>query len=108
MIKVEEDLHILKRARKLLHDLDKPNAVCKLKKALYGLRQTSRQWHAELDRVLQKIGLTPTNADPCVYVDKSTSTFVLVYVDDILIFTNNQKMEKQIKKILSDHFGSKI
>lgn len=51
-----------------------PN-VCKLNKAIYGLRQAGRQWHKKLD--LLKIGFKSSLSDPCVYVKN---------VDDFLIF----------------------
>lgn len=73
----------------MLKDVRGPDRVCKLKKALYGLRQAARQWHTKLDNRLRNFGLIPTNADPCVYVKKEGFTFVLVYVDDILIVTND-------------------
>jgi len=34
-------------------------------------------------------------------------TFILIYVDDILIISNNQKREKQIKEKLSQSFKIK-
>lgn len=70
MINEEKGPILQERARTLTQDLEKPNAVCKLKKALYGLRQAGRQWHTELDRVLRSIDLFPTDSDPCIYVDK--------------------------------------
>jgi hypothetical protein len=81
----EKDSRILKRTHALLKKLEEPDAVCRLNKAIYGLRQAGRRWHTILDETLKNIGLTPTNADPCVYVDEGKSNFVLIYVDDILI-----------------------
>ena len=43
------------------------DGVCKLKKAIYGLKQSSRVWNKELDRKLKAMGFKPTNSDPCVY-----------------------------------------
>lgn len=36
-----------------------PNRVLKLKKSLYGLKQSGREWNAKLDAVLKKFGFTP-------------------------------------------------
>lgn len=106
---ISEDANssISQRARGMLNQLKRGSTVCKLKKALYGLRQSGRQWHTALDTVLQGIGLTPTNSDPCVYIDKKELTFVLVYVDDILIISNDKKRESEIKEKLSKHFKVK-
>lgn len=63
--------------------------VCKLKKAMYGLKQSGRQWNRELDKALKKFGLIRSKIDPCVYVQKSTNKPTLMvasYVDDLFIF----------------------
>lgn len=76
-----------RKARKMAQDLRNGNKVCKLNKALYGLKQAGRQWYRTLDGRLQKLGMKPTTADPCVYVTKRGGEILLalVYVDDILI-----------------------
>jgi len=81
----------------MLKKMQESDVVCKLNKALYGLRQSVRKWHAELDSIFKDIGLTPTNTNPCVYTDTSELTFILVYVDNILIISNNRRRERQIK-----------
>jgi hypothetical protein len=108
IINEEEDDHTLvKKARVMLRDLQGENKICRLRKALYGLRQAGRQWNYEIDKTMKRAGLVPTNADPCVYVDKNTRTFVLIYVDDILIISGNQERERQIKDVLSEAFRIK-
>lgn len=102
----EKDTTLQKRARDLLTKM-RPDTVCKLNKALYGFRQAGRQWHAELDKALRTIGLVPTNADPCIYVRKDKITFILIYVDHILTFSNNQSEEKRIKDKLIKSFKVK-
>jgi len=66
---------------------EEESKICKLKKALYGLKQAGRQWYRTLEGRLQKLGMKPTTADPCVYVTKRGGEILLalVYVDDILI-----------------------
>jgi len=39
-----------------------------LKKSIYGLKQSPRCWHTNIDSVLQGIGLTKSSNDPCLYV----------------------------------------
>lgn len=71
IVSEESDPTILQRVQKMLNQLKRGSTVCKLKKAIYGLRQSGRQWHTMLDSVLRSVGLTPTNSDPCVYTDKN-------------------------------------
>ena len=94
------------REKNMLQNLHGGNKVRKLKKALYGLRQAGRQCHAELDKTLLKIGLIPFH-DPCVYVDENRKTYVPLYVDDMLIISNDKERERQIKSELPKAFTFK-
>lgn len=107
IIREEKDVNIIKKTKKMLKDLQGNSKICKMQRAIYGLQQAGRQWFAEINRTLKDIGLTPTNADPCVYVDKEELTFVLIYVDDILIVYKNKNKEKFIKSKLSEAFEIK-
>lgn len=65
--------------------------VFKLQKALYGLKQASLTWNKKLDSVLLKNGLKRSKVDPCIYFKRENGNiiFVAIYVDDILLFSNN-------------------
>lgn len=101
MVTQEKNADVSKRTHSLLKKIEDPDTVCRLNKAIYGLRQAGRRWYAKLDETLRNIGLTPANADPCVYVDSGKLTFILVYVDDILVVSNDIQRENQIKEKLA-------
>lgn len=54
-------------------------------------------------------GASQLRADshPCIYIDKGKLTFVLVYVDDILIVSNDRDAESRVKKGLARLFRVK-
>jgi hypothetical protein len=60
--------------------------VCRLKRALYGLKQSARLWQEKLSRVLQSLGYYPISADHCIYRNTETGIVIATYVDDFLIF----------------------
>ena len=77
---------------------NKPNAeVCLLKKSLYGLHQSGREWNICLDKFLKSIKLTRSRADPCIYFDKEKELIVGVYVDDILIMSSSDSTIEEFK-----------
>ncbi|KAG8491206.1 hypothetical protein CXB51_014365 [Gossypium anomalum] len=62
-----------------------------LQKALYGLRQASRAWFNKLKQFLSSVGFTVSRSDASLFVQitSSTTLYVLVYVDDIIITCND-------------------
>jgi hypothetical protein len=70
-----------------------PNYVCRLDKSLYGLKQAPRAWYSRLSTKLCELGFKASKADtPLFYFHKnSIIMFELVYVDDIIITSSDQK-----------------
>ena len=83
--------------------------VCKLKKSLYGLKQSGRNWNCLLHGYLTQEGFVQSLADPCVYV-KSTEfgqVIAIVWVDDIIIAGSNTVVLKKAKESLMMRFKMK-
>ena len=101
-----EDSHLKSKIGNMIETLSQGEEVCKLRKALYGLRQAGRLWHAKISHMLMEIGMDPANADPCVHVGSSPNEcmYFLLYVDDILIGSRNPKRDKEIKERLGKEF----
>ena len=109
MISREHDEALVRKAKSMFSQLQSGDKVCRLRKALYGLRQAGRQWHATLDKTLKSIGLFPSESDPCMYIDRESKdpTYLLVYVDDMLIASRNATRITEIKQKLSSAFTVK-
>lgn len=82
------------------------NEVCLLKRSLYGLRQSGREWNFTLDKVLKPEGMTRSKADPCVYISKK-KLIVGIYVDDLLIIAEDEKEIANFKSRLGEKFDAK-
>jgi Reverse transcriptase (RNA-dependent DNA polymerase) len=86
--------------------------VWKLNKALYGLKQAARAWYEKWTKVLFRIGLKPSAADPCLYIPQVRSqsghysVVVGLYVDDALV-VGTQQHGKLIFTQLSKEFEVK-
>lgn len=62
-----------------------PGYVCKLKRALYGLRQSPKCWYDCLNEHLLAMNLKRSKVDPCLYFNNTT--FLLIWVDDIILLS---------------------
>ena len=58
---IEEEVYIENPKGFMIHG--KESHVCKLKKALYGLRKAPRAWYARIDRYFQKMGFLKSEVD---------------------------------------------
>ncbi|KAJ4723126.1 Retrovirus-related Pol polyprotein from transposon TNT 1-94 [Melia azedarach] len=88
----------------------KEDYVCKLKKSLYGLKQSPRQWYKRFDSDMIEIGYTRSPYDCCVYYSKATNgslIYLVLYVDDMLIAAENKSDVQKLKDILSVEFEMK-
>ena len=83
--------------------------VCKLKKSIYGLKQASRQWYLKFNRIITSFGFTENTVDHCIYLKVSGSRFMILvlYVDDILLASNDLGMIYETKKYLKNNFDMK-
>ena len=62
----------------------KENLVCKLKKSLYGLKQSPRQWYKRFDKFMIGQKYTRSKYDHCVYFHKlqdKSFIYLLLYVE---------------------------
>ena len=87
--------------------------VWKLKKSLYGLKQSGRNWSDTLNLHLSEseLGFKQSINDPCIYYKKSTfdnsPIYLLTFVDDMLIFAKSESELEQIKIKLNEWFKMK-
>jgi hypothetical protein len=83
-----------------------PRTVCRLRKALYGLRQAPRAWHAKLKSTLEKMGFEASVADASLFVRNQGGhvVYLLVYVDDILIASQDLATVTTVKVELGSEF----
>lgn len=85
------------------------NKVCLLKKSIYGLKQSSRMWNKQVEKLLQKLGYKISLYEPCVFYKKISNSIVIIalYVDDFIIFSNNNEEKNLLIKVLSENFKIK-
>lgn len=83
--------------------------VCKLHKALYGLRQSPRAWYARLHTALISWHLIQSQNDPNLYFAHTGTDTValLVYVDDIILTGSNPRFISSLKHQLHQEFKTK-
>ncbi|GBN23739.1 Retrovirus-related Pol polyprotein from transposon TNT 1-94, partial [Araneus ventricosus] len=83
--------------------------VCKLKRSIYGLPQSGRNWYMKIKSELEKFGLTQLASDSCVFIKSVGQNMLLLcmHVDDLAIFCNNDEMYQDtvnsIKSVFEVH-----
>lgn len=80
--------------------------VCKLKKAIYGLKQAPRAWFQALKSFVLSYGFKNSYIDPSFFFQNSSSiTYLLVYVDDLILTGNKPSLLDSFVQSLSDKFS---
>ena len=83
--------------------------VLRLRRCIYGLRNSPREWYKTLHSYLVSIGFTQSLADPCLYilVSDDGTAILRVYVDDILLASPSSVFLADLKRSLHAKFGIK-
>ena len=71
-------------------DPQPPDIVLLLNKSLYGLKQAPRIWYLLLSDIICSFGFVACISDPSIYIHATRNIILAVYVDDILVFAQDQ------------------
>ena len=86
----------------------KEDMVCKLKKSLYGLKQSPRCWNQAFTESLKSLNFTQSQAEPCIFIRRSSDeaklSIIALYVDDLIIVTTTEAEMNEIKASLRQNF----
>jgi len=89
-------------------DIRKPK-VCRLKKSLYGLKQSPRAWFGRFTKSMRAFGYRQSNWDHTLFLkhrDEKVTTLI-VYVDDMVVTGNDPAEQAALKNYLSTEFEMK-
>lgn len=85
------------------------NMVCRLHKSLYGLKQAPRAWFSKLTSSLLSLGFVCSKSDNSLFIRKTNTsiTYLLAYVDDIILTSSSNVELKQLITLLNKEFALK-
>lgn len=90
-------------------DSTKTDHICKLSKAIYGLKQAPKVWFDNLKNALVNWHFQNTKNGSYFFMHKDTNhiTFLLIYVNDIIVTDNNTVFLKSFIKQFNNVFSLK-
>jgi len=86
--------------------MSKRDWILKLKKSLYGFKQSANVWNRCLTEKLMTLQYVQSKADPCLHVKikMKVRSYITIYVDDIILVTNDQEEIEAVEIALSEPF----
>ena len=101
---LEDEVYIEKPEGLLLSE--KEDYVCKLKKALYGLKKSSRAWFSRLDSYLKQQWYKRGVPDSNIYItfEDENMIIVVIYVDDIIFGSDLQMLSEKFSSEMKKEF----
>ena len=85
-----------------------PHQVCKLRRALYDLKQAPRAWFAKFSTIIEGFGFNSSSYDFSLFIRKQDegTIILLIYVDMIIIGDDTSSI-LDLKTYLSQHIKMK-
>uniref|UniRef100_A0A2N9HZW3 Integrase catalytic domain-containing protein n=1 Tax=Fagus sylvatica TaxID=28930 RepID=A0A2N9HZW3_FAGSY len=83
--------------------------VCRLRKSLYGLKQSPRAWFGRFTSFMKSIGYKQSNSDHTLFLkhNEEQITALIVYVDDMIVTGNDLEERKTLQEHLAREFEMK-
>ena len=80
--------------------------MCRLKKALYGLKKAPRAWYSRIDSYLLENGFEKCEGEPTLYIKEKDGKMLIVvlYVDDVIFTGNDDCLVESFKKVMKEEF----
>jgi hypothetical protein len=95
---LDEDVYVIQSH--MFEFEENEDLVCRLKRALYDLKQTSKVWYDIIHKFLIDLGFKRSNSNHAVFI--KDEIFLTMYVDDLLLFGPNlndlQDIQNQLKQ----------
>ena len=83
--------------------------MCKLERALYGLKQSPRAWFGRFSSAMRQYGYCHSNSDHTLFLkhQQGKVTALIVYVDDMIITGDDANEISMLQEQLSNEFEMK-
>jgi len=81
-----------------------PGNILKLKKSLYGLKQSPRYWGIMISDFLLSIGFKRCTSEPCMFIRDEGREMILIYVDDAIVSCETEERIDEIIKLITSEF----
>ena len=86
-------------------DVKVEDLCCRVKKSIYGLKQSPRIWNKELSNTMKNLGFYQCTSDPCLF--KKNHMYVAIFVDDLVIAGANLEEINAFKEALKSKYSMK-
>ena len=104
---IEEEIYLEQPQGFVKRGQNGETLVCKLNKSIYGLKQAAKNWYKALANLLISSGFHRSRNDYCLFVRKDADgifSYVLVWVDDIIVAGASNEIIDEIKSLLEKNF----
>ena len=97
---IEEEVYLEQPQEFVKQGSDGEKLVFRLDKSISGLKQAANNWYKELANFLLRQGFIRSRNDHCLFARAETEghTFILVWVDDIIVASKSTTVISGIKK----------
>ena len=103
---IEEEVYLEEPHEFVKQGSDGEKLVCRHNKSIFVLKHAANNWYKELANFLLRQGSTRSRNDVCLFARAETEghTFILVWVDDIIVESISMTVISDVKKALKATF----